>query len=73
MSERPVTLSEISGFLADAGLEFKGFQLPPEIFGQFQERFPTESWPGRLECWAEFEGQHPRLFDGLYLLWCAKM
>jgi SAM-dependent methyltransferase len=71
VSERPVTLAEIARFLEEESLTFKGFQLRPEIFSLFQERFPKEVWPGRLERWAEFEEEHPRLFDGMYLLWCA--
>jgi SAM-dependent methyltransferase/tetratricopeptide (TPR) repeat protein len=70
--ERPVTIPEIETFLADSGLSFRGFQLDPETFGRFQQRFPAEVWPGRLEHWAQFEDEHPRLFDGMYMLWCLK-
>ena len=72
VSERPVTLAEIEQFLREKKLAFKGFQLDLETFGLFQERFPWEVWPGRLERWAEFEEEHPRVFDGMYLLWCVK-
>jgi SAM-dependent methyltransferase len=71
VSERPVTLPEIEQFLRESELAFKGFQFDPETFGRFQERFPEEVWPGRLERWAEFEQEHPRAFDGMYVLWCA--
>lgn len=71
VSERPVDLGEIARFLADAGLAFRGFVLPRHVFADFQQRFPDEAWPGRLERWAEFEEENPRLFDAMYLLWCA--
>lgn len=72
VSERPVTLTEIGQFLGESGLAFKGFQLEPDAFGLFLERFPGETWPGTLEHWAQFEDAQPHLFDGMYLLWCVK-
>jgi SAM-dependent methyltransferase len=72
VSERPVTIPEIGQFLSDNGVVFKGFQLAPESFRLFQERFPGETWPGGLKSWAQFEDEHPRLFDGMYNFWCTR-
>jgi SAM-dependent methyltransferase len=72
VSERPVGLEEIARFLEDNGLSFRGFVLPRQVFADLQRRFPEEVWPGRLERWAEFEVENPRLFDAMYMLWCVK-
>jgi hypothetical protein len=42
------------------------------MFGLFEERFPGAAWPGSLAQWAEFEEEHPHLFDGMYTFWCTR-
>ena len=70
--ERPVSIPEILGFLAEQGLAFRGFTLPVHVFNHFAHHYPDDSWPGRLESWAEIEETHPRLFDGMYRLWIER-
>ena len=72
VSEHPLTLPEIAGFVGANGLAFRGFQLEPGIFHRFQERFPGETWPGSLHCWAQFEDANPHTFAGMYNFWCSR-
>jgi len=72
VSEHPLTLPEIAGFLDANGLAFCGFQLEPGIFQRFQERFPGETWPGSLASWAQFEEANPRTFAGMYNFWSTR-
>jgi len=71
VSERPVTIPEIADFLSKHDLLFKGFHLASETFALFEERFPGAAWPGDLAQWAEFEEEHPYLFNGMYTFWCS--
>jgi SAM-dependent methyltransferase len=72
VNEHSVTIPEIAEFLSTQGLLFKGFHLAPEMFDLFEERFPGVAWPGDLAQWAEFEQEHPRLFNGMYTFWCRR-
>lgn len=71
-SEQHVTLPQIEAFLEKAGLTFLGFALSPHSIEEFTTRFPKEALPGSLSRWAELEDERPRLFDGMYLFWCAR-
>ena len=71
VSERCLSLPEISGFLEEAGLVFRGFQ-PPLFFDLLRKQHPNETWPGALTRWAELEAAIPMLFSGMYKFWCAK-
>ena len=71
VSERAVTIPEIANFLSEHGLLFRGFQLTSDAFALFEERFPGASWPGDLGQWADFEEEHPCLFNGMYTFWCC--
>ena len=53
VSERCHTLAEISEFLADAGLRFRGF-FPPHLFQLLRQRHPAATQPG-----ASLAGGHP--------------
>jgi hypothetical protein len=57
--------------LSENGLLFKGFHLASETFALFEERFPHAAWPGELAQWAQFEEEHPCLFNGMYTFWCT--
>ncbi len=72
VSERPVTLPEIAQFLAEHGLAFRGFQLERGVLARFRVAFPSETWPGSLERWAELEAANPHIFNGMYNLWCTR-
>jgi len=69
--ETAFTLDEIATLLDEHKLRFAGFSVPGLVVRQFLERFPGNSWPGRLEDWAVFERENPRTFDGMYTFWCA--
>src|SRR5215831_8770699 len=71
VSERCHTLPEISDFLADAGLRFRGF-FPPHLFQLLRQRYPREPWPGSLERWAKLERALPTLFIQMYVFWCDR-
>jgi SAM-dependent methyltransferase len=71
VSERCHTLSEISQFLADTGLRFRGF-FPPYLFQFLRQRHPWEPWPGSLKRWARLERTLPTLFMQMYVFWCDR-
>jgi SAM-dependent methyltransferase len=69
VSERCYTLPDIARFLAENGLEFRGFFDIP--FQRLQRSYPSEVWPGSLDRWAAVELEHPRLFGSMYQFWCT--
>jgi SAM-dependent methyltransferase len=70
VSEKTTTIADIKSFLDENGLAFRGFVNVP--FGLLAKRFPGESWPGRLERWAELEAERPDLFIGMYQFWLTR-
>jgi SAM-dependent methyltransferase len=70
--ERPIVLAEIEAFLAQNGLTFRGFQLPPPILQAFLVEHPKSGWPGAFADWRAFEERHPHTFDAMYRFWCQK-
>ena len=70
VSEKTTTIDEIKSFLDENDLAFRGFVNVP--FGLLAKRFPGETWPGRLERWAELEAEQPNLFVGMYQFWLAR-
>ena len=71
VSERCHTLAEISEFLADAGLRFRGF-FPSQLFQLLRQRHPWEPWPGSLKRWGRLERALPALFTQMYVFWCDR-
>jgi SAM-dependent methyltransferase len=72
-SEHHFTLPQIEALLAANGLVFRGFALDPHALERFAAAFPEEQWPGSLTAWARHEEVNPRLFEGMYQLWCEKV
>jgi SAM-dependent methyltransferase len=70
--EAVLRLEDIEAFLDENGLAFAGFVLPAPIRSSFAEKYPQNPWPGRLSDWAAYERKHPRTFEGMYNLWCAR-
>jgi len=70
VSEKATTIAEIKSFLDENDLAFRGFVNVP--YGLLAKRFPGESWPGRLEHWAELEAERPDLFIGMYQFWLTR-
>jgi SAM-dependent methyltransferase len=64
-----LTLPEISRFLAENELQFRGFIGPAAVMRQFGRAFPRSPWPGDLNDWARFETATPRTFEGMYQFW----
>ena len=71
--EQHFTLPEIAAFLDEAGLAFRGFTVPEPVWADFESRFPSDPWPGQLSHWEAMERARPRLFEGMYQLWCEKV
>ncbi len=72
-SEQHVTLEEISRFLDDNGLAFRGFTLDPLVLGEFAAQYPESERPGTLTEWQEFERARPSTFDAMYRFWCERL
>jgi len=70
VSERSTTLPEISDFLAENGLAFRGFVDVP--FEALKQRFPGETLPGSLGAWDALEQEHPAMFGRMYQFWCVR-
>ncbi len=72
-SEMQFTLTDISAFLNQLNLEFRGFAGGPQLQALFDAAYPDDVWPGRLSNWQKFEKKNPRAFDLMYNFWCRKM
>ena len=72
-SERHVTLDEISRFLTENNVTFRGFTLDPLVLSEFASKYPESRWPGNLDQWQEFERGRPRTFDAMYRFWCERL
>jgi len=70
--ETAFALDDIAAFLDAQKLTFGGFVTSGPVWRRFCEAFPDSAWPGRLEDWAAFESDNPRVFDGMYTFWCAR-
>lgn len=71
--ERPLALPAIDSFLADAGLELIGIEVPEETERAFLAANGGEA--GRLRelaRWDAFEAGHPRCFGAMLNLWLRK-
>jgi Tfp pilus assembly protein PilF/SAM-dependent methyltransferase len=72
VQEHWFSLPEIKAFLAANQLRFLGFDLDPGIAHRYQSRFPDDPLMTDLDCWDQFEVEHPELFAGMYSLWIQK-
>lgn len=70
VNEHRFTIPQVEKFLNDEKLKFKGFYQTP-LFEKFKTRYPKEQWPGKLEHWAQFENENPKIFSGMYYFWCS--
>jgi len=71
-SEQHVTLDEISRFLDENGLAFRGFTLDPLVLAAFARKYPESQWPGSLADWQAFERDRPQVFEAMYRFWCDR-
>jgi hypothetical protein len=70
-NEIQLTLPDIANFLQTHALVFCGF-LQPSLWPFYRDRFPEDSWPGRLDRWWSLEQENPSLFDSMYQFWCRR-
>ena len=70
--EHRYTLDRLQRELDALGLGFAGFQHTlPEAAQRYRARWPDDAAQQDLSRWDELEAEHPRLFSGMYVFWCA--
>ena len=73
VQEHRFDLPMIKQYLDTLGLEFGGFLLEDRnVVRSFHERNPARTQWLDLDCWAEFEAQHPNTFYRMYQFYCLK-
>ena len=66
VQEHRVALPAIKSFLAESGLEFRGFFLDAVVHHRFASRFPQAGAALDLDRWHTFETEAPDTFAGMY-------
>ena len=72
VQEHRLTLEAIESFLADAGLNFIGFELEPRMLSQYRTRFTDDPAATNLRYWARFELDNPDTFAAMYQFWVQR-
>ena len=72
VEEHRTTIPAIKALLATLGLRFVGFQLPPNVFGEYARRYPKDRARTDLDQWHAFESDVPGAFAGMYEFWVQK-
>jgi hypothetical protein len=70
VEEHCTTIPEIKEFLAANDLAFIGFDGP--MRAEYAERFPADRAMTDLDCWHQFETEHPSAFLNMYQFWVQK-
>jgi hypothetical protein len=71
--EDPFDIPRITRTLDRLGLRLLSFVLPtPDARARYEARFPHDVLHRDVKCWAVFEKDEPRLFEGMYEFWCRK-
>ena len=70
--EQRTSLPEIKAYLASNNLQFLGFEIDPWTRHRFAASFPNDGAMTDLDCWHDFEQQHPLAFDRMYQFWAQK-
>jgi ubiquinone/menaquinone biosynthesis C-methylase UbiE len=70
--ELRVTIPQIQRFLAENGLDFIGWDLPPETRQLYTREFPADPAIVELDNWQRFEEKYPRTFSQMYKFWVQK-
>jgi tetratricopeptide (TPR) repeat protein/SAM-dependent methyltransferase len=70
VEEHCTTIPEIKEFLAANDLAFIGFDGP--MRAEYAERFPADLAMTDLDCWHQFETEHPSAFLRMYQFWVQK-
>lgn len=69
VQEHRFTLPRIGEFLAEAGLQFLGFDLDQSLLAQYSARFPEDRARTDLARWHRFEEANPWTFGAMYQFW----
>ncbi len=70
--EHRYTLPRLADELDALQLRFAGFQHTlPEAALRYRERWPDDESQADLSRWDTLEAEHPHLFRGMYVFWCA--
>jgi hypothetical protein len=72
VQEHQMTLPEIKGFLAEAGVAFTGFVLDTATRQRFVARFPEPGSLLDLDRWHQFETEAPATFSAMYQFFVRK-
>ena len=72
VEEHRTTIPAIKALLADLGLRFVGFQLPPSVVSEYARRYPKDRSRTDLDQWHAFESDVPGAFPGMYEFWVQK-
>jgi SAM-dependent methyltransferase len=64
--ETAYTVPDLERMIADLGLIFRGFSLPPGYLNAYRSRFPDEPQGLKLANWHRFEQENPPLFIRMY-------
>ena len=72
VNEHEFNLLEIQAISDRLGLNFLGFDLPPESKQQFAAVFPSKTPWLDLKSWDKFEKLYPDTFRGMYQMWFYK-
>jgi Flp pilus assembly protein TadD/2-polyprenyl-3-methyl-5-hydroxy-6-metoxy-1,4-benzoquinol methylase len=70
IEEHPTTIPAIKEFLGANDLSFIGFD--GHMRAEYAERFPADRAMTDLDCWHEFEIEHPNAFLTMYQFWVQK-
>jgi 2-polyprenyl-3-methyl-5-hydroxy-6-metoxy-1,4-benzoquinol methylase len=70
VEEHHTSIPEIKAFLAADDLGFIGFDGP--MNAQYAERYPADQAMTDLDCWHQFELEHPTTFINMYQFWVQK-
>ena len=72
VQEHRMTLPQIKDFLAANGLTLLGFEVDFRTAQKYAARFPADKAMTDLECWDQFEQDHPYTFASMYRFWAQK-
>jgi SAM-dependent methyltransferase len=70
VEEHHTSIPKIKAFLAANDLGFIGFDGP--MNAQYAERYPADRAMTDLDCWHQFELEHPTTFVSMYQFWVQK-
>lgn len=70
--EHRFTIPQLTGYLDELGLKFKGFEPPKPVPNRYWTYFPEHGASRDLTRWNEFEMRYPDAFRDLYETWCIR-